>query len=107
MKICVVGAGYVGLSLAVMLSTKYEVHLVEISGEKVNLLRQRKSPIRDEYIEKYLAEKELNLTVSSDLAASVAGADFAIVATPTNYDPKLNYFDVSSVDTGQFPQAQD
>ena len=79
MKICVVGAGYVGLSLAVMLSTKYEVHLVEISGEKVNLLRQRKSPIRDEYIEKYLAEKELNLTVSSDLAASVAGADFAIV----------------------------
>ena len=76
-----------------------EVHLVEISGEKVNLLRQRKSPIRDEYIEKYLAEKELNLTVSSDLAASVAGADFAIVATPTNYDPKLNYFDVSSVDT--------
>ena len=99
MKICVVGAGYVGLSLAVMLSTKYEVHLVEISGEKVNLLRQRKSPIRDEYIEKYLAEKELNLTVSSDLATSVAGADFAIVATPTNYDPKLNYFDVSSVDT--------
>ncbi|MBO6070769.1 MAG: nucleotide sugar dehydrogenase [Succinivibrionaceae bacterium] len=99
MKICVVGAGYVGLSLAVMLSTKYEVHLVEISGEKVNLLRQRKSPIRDEYIEKYLAEKELNLTVSSDLSASVAGADFAIVATPTNYDPKLNYFDVSSVDT--------
>lgn len=99
MKICVVGAGYVGLSLAVMLSTKYEVHLVEISGEKVNLLRQRKSPIRDEYIEKYLAEKELNLTVSSDLASSVAGADFAIVATPTNYDPKLNYFDVSSVDT--------
>lgn len=99
MKICVVGAGYVGLSLAVMLSTKYEVHLVEISGEKVNLLRQRKSPIRDEYIEKYLAEKELNLTVSSDLAASVADADFAIVATPTNYDPKLNYFDVSSVDT--------
>jgi len=99
MKICVVGAGYVGLSLAVMLSTKYEVHLVEISGEKINLLRQRKSPIRDEYIEKYLAEKELNLTVSSDLAASVAGADFAIVATPTNYDPKLNYFDVSSVDT--------
>lgn len=99
MKICVVGAGYVGLSLAVMLSTKYEVHLVEISGEKVNLLRQRKSPIRDEYIEKYLAEKELNLTVSSDLAVSVAGADFVIVATPTNYDPKLNYFDVSSVDT--------
>ena len=99
MKICVVGAGYVGLSLAVMLSTKYEVHLVEISWEKVNLLRQRKSPIRDEYIEKYLAEKELNLTVSSDLSASVAGADFAIVATPTNYDPKLNYFDVSSVDT--------
>ena len=99
MKICIVGAGYVGLSLAVMLSTKYEVHLVEISGEKVNLLRQRKSPIRDEYIEKYLAERELNLTVSSDLAASVAGADFAIVATPTNYDPKLNYFDVSSVDT--------
>ena len=99
MKICVVGAGYVGLSLAVMLSTKYEVHLVEISGEKVNLLRQRKSPIRDEYIEKYLAEKELNLTVSSDLAGSVASADFAIVATPTNYDPKLNYFDVSSVDT--------
>ena len=99
MKICVVGAGYVGLSLAVMLSTKYEVHLVEISGEKINLLRQRKSPIRDEYIEKYLAEKELNLTVSSDLATSVAGADFAIVATPTNYDPKLNYFDVSSVDT--------
>lgn len=98
MKICVVGAGYVGLSLAVMLSAKYNVNLVEISEQKLKLLQQRKSPIRDEYIEKYLAEKELDLNIFSNLEEAVKGADFAIVATPTNYDPHLNYFDVSSVD---------
>lgn len=98
MKICVVGAGYVGLSLAVMLSTKYRVNLVEISEQKIHLLKQRVSPIKDEYIEKYLVEKELSLVVSGELSSAVKDADFAIVATPTNYDPQLNYFDVSSVD---------
>lgn len=98
MKICVVGAGYVGLSLAIMLSTKYNVNLVEINPDKVSLLKQKVSPIKDEYIEKYLAEEKLLLNVTSNLEEAIKEADFAIVATPTNYDPKLNYFDVSSVD---------
>lgn len=98
MKICVVGAGYVGLSLAIMLSTKYNVNLVEINPDKVSLLKQKVSPIKDEYIEKYLAEEKLLLNVTSNLEEAIKDADFAIVATPTNYDPKLNYFDVSSVD---------
>ncbi len=97
-KICVAGAGYVGLSLAVLLAQRHEVHLVEINPAKVALLQQRKSPIVDKDIEDFLAHKELNLTVGSDAKALMQDAEFIIIATPTNYDPKLNHFDVSSVD---------
>ena len=97
MKICIVGAGYVGLSLAVMLSTKHEVHLVEINEDKVKLVQNKISPIKDEYIESYLKTKDLHLTVTSSLDTAIKNADFAIIATPTNYDPNLNYFDVSTV----------
>lgn len=97
-KICVVGAGYVGLSLAVLLSVHNEVRLVEINPEKVKLLKEKKSPIKDKDIEEFLAAKYLNLTVGSDAKELMNGVDFIIIATPTNYDPKLNHFDVSSVD---------
>lgn len=97
-KICVVGAGYVGLSLAVLLSVHNEVRLVEINPEKVKLLQQKQSPIKDKDIEEFLAAKDLNLTVGSDAKELMNGVDFIIIATPTNYDPKLNHFDVSSVD---------
>ncbi len=97
-KICVAGAGYVGLSLAVLLAQRHEVRLVEINPAKVALLQQRKSPIVDKNIEDFLAHKELNLTVGSDAKALMQDAEFIIIATPTNYDPKLNHFDVSSVD---------
>ena len=97
-KICVAGAGYVGLSLAVLLAQHHEVRLVEINPAKVALLQQRKSPIVDKDIEDFLAHKELNLTVGSDAKALMQDAEFIIIATPTNYDPKLNHFDVSSVD---------
>lgn len=97
-KICVVGAGYVGLSLAVLLSVHNEVRLVEINPEKVKLLKEKKSPIKDKDIEEFLAAKDLNLTVGSDAKELMNGVDFIIIATPTNYDPKLNHFDVSSVD---------
>ncbi len=97
-KICVVGAGYVGLSLAVLLARQNEVRLVEINPQKVALLQQKKSPITDSDIEAYLAEQPLNLTVGSDAKALMAGVDFVIIATPTNYDPKLNHFDTGSVD---------
>ncbi len=98
MKICVVGAGYVGLSLAILLAGQHEVRLLEINPDKVKMLQQKQSPIRDAEIEDYLAHRELNLTVGSDAASLMAGVDFIIIATPTNYDPKLNHFDVSSVD---------
>ncbi|MBO8416526.1 MAG: nucleotide sugar dehydrogenase [Proteobacteria bacterium] len=97
-KICVVGAGYVGLSLAVLLSVHNEVRLVEINPEKVKLLQQKQSPIKDKDIEEFLSTKDLNLTVGSDAKELMNGVDFIIIATPTNYDPKLNHFDVSSVD---------
>ena len=97
-KICVAGAGYVGLSLAVLLAQRHEVRLVEINPAKVALLQQKKSPIVDKDIENFLAHKELNLTVGSDAKALMQDAEFIIIATPTNYDPKLNHFDVSSVD---------
>lgn len=97
-NICVVGAGYVGLSLAVLLSVHNEVRLVEINPEKVKLLQEKKSPIKDKDIEEFLATKDLNLTVGSDAKELMNGVDFIIIATPTNYDPKLNHFDVSSVD---------
>ncbi len=97
-KICVVGAGYVGLSLAVLLARQNEVRLIEINPQKLALLRQKKSPITDPDIEEYLTHQDLNLTVDSDAQQLMADADFVIIATPTNYDPKLNHFDTGSVD---------
>ena len=99
MKICVVGAGYVGLSLATMLSVKNEVCIVDVVGEKVKMINVRKSPIRDEYIDKYFGEYNLNLTATTCLNEGVSGADFCIIATPTNYDPETKKMDVGSVDS--------
>lgn len=98
MKICVAGAGYVGLSLAVMLAVKNEVKLLEISQDRVDSVNNRKSPITDEWIERYLAEKTLNLVATSEPEKALADAEFVLVATPTNYDPVENYFNVDSVD---------
>lgn len=97
MKIAVVGAGYVGLSVSVMLSTKYQVGLLEITEDKVNKLKSKISPIKDDYISDYLANKNLNLTVSSSAEDILTGSDIVFIATPTNYDPDLNYFNVDSV----------
>ena len=97
-KIAIAGTGYVGLSLAVLLSQHNEVHAVDIIQEKVDLINQRKSPIQDEYIEKYLSEKELNLTATMDGAAAYKDADFVIIAAPTNYDSRKNFFDTSAVE---------
>ncbi len=98
LKIAVAGTGYVGLSLAVLLSQKHEVTAVDIVLEKVELINQRKSPIQDEYIEKYLAEKELHLNATTDGGSAYADADFVIIAAPTNYDPQKNFFDTSAVE---------
>ena len=98
-KIAVAGTGYVGLSIATLLSQHHEVMAVDIVPEKVELINQRKSPIQDEYIEKYLAEKELNLTATLDAEAAYTNADFVVIAAPTNYDPKRNFFDTSAVET--------
>ena len=97
-KIAIAGTGYVGLSLAVLLSQHNEVHAVDIIQEKVDLINQRKSPIQDEYIEKYLSEKKLNLTATTDGAAAYKDADFVIIAAPTNYDSRKNFFDTSAVE---------
>ena len=97
-KIAVAGTGYVGLSLAVLLSQHNEVHSVDIIPEKVDLINHRKSPIQDDYIEKYLAEKELNLTATTDGASAYKDADFVIIAAPTNYDSRKNFFDTSAVE---------
>ena len=97
-KIAVAGTGYVGLSLAVLLSQHNEVHAVDIIPEKVDLINHRKSPIQDDYIEKYLAEKELNLTATIDGASAYKDADFVIIAVPTNYDSRKNFFDTSAVE---------
>ena len=98
MQISIIGAGYVGLSLATILSTKYEVKLLEINQSKVDLINQKVSPITDEYISKYLSEKELNLQTFSETHKALEGADLILIATPTNYDPDLNFFNVDSVD---------
>ena len=98
LKIAVAGTGYVGLSIATLLSQHHQVTAVDVIPEKVNLINQRKSPIQDEYIEKYLAEKELNLTATTDGTKAYSEADFIIIATPTNYDPVKNYFDTSHVE---------
>ena len=98
MKIAIAGAGYVGLSLAAMLSVKNEVRLLEINPAKVEMLKRRQSPIADEWIEKYLARGDLSLSATSDPKAAMDGADLVIIATPTNYDPQLNFFNVESVE---------
>ena len=97
-KIAVAGTGYVGLSIATLLSQHHQVTAVDVIPEKVGLINQRKSPIQDEYIEKYLSEKELNLTATLDGARAYSDADFVIIAAPTNYDPVKNYFDTSHVE---------
>lgn len=97
-KIAVAGTGYVGLSIATLLSQHHQVTAVDVIPEKVNLINSRKSPIQDEYIEKYLAEKELNLTATLNGAKAYADADFVVIAAPTNYDPVKNYFDTSHVE---------
>ncbi len=97
-KIAVAGTGYVGLSIATLLSQHHQVTAVDVIPEKVNLINQRKSPIQDEYIEKYLAEKNLNLTATLDGARAYSDADFIVIAAPTNYDPVKNYFDTSHVE---------
>ncbi|CCX59738.1 putative uncharacterized protein [Blautia hydrogenotrophica CAG:147] len=98
MKITVSGTGYVGLSLAVLLAQNHQVTAVDILPEKVKLINDKKSPLRDEYIENYLLEKELNLTATLDAKTAYEDADFVIVAVPTNYDSKKNYFDTSAVE---------
>lgn len=97
-KIAVAGTGYVGLSLAVLLAQKNQVTAVDIVPEKVELVNNEKSPIQDEYIEKYLAEKELNLKATTDGESAYKDAEFVIIAAPTNYDSKKNFFDTSAVE---------
>jgi len=98
MKIAVAGTGYVGLSLAVLLSQHHQVTAVDIVPEKVDLINAKKSPIQDDYIEKYLAEKKLHLTATTDGKAAYADADIVIIAAPTNYDSQKNFFDTSAVE---------
>ena len=97
-KIAVAGTGYVGLSIATLLSQHHEVMAVDIIPEKVDLINKKKSPIQDEYIESYLAEKDLNLTATLDAEAAYKDADFVVIAAPTNYDSKKNFFDTSAVE---------
>ena len=98
LKIAVAGTGYVGLSIATLLSQHHKVTAVDIIPEKVELINNRKSPIQDDYIEKYLAEKDLNLTATLDAKEAYTDADFVIIAAPTNYDSKKNFFDTSAVE---------
>ena len=99
MKIAVAGTGYVGLSIAVLLAQKHQVAAVDIVPEKVAMINSRKSPIQDEYIEKYMAERELNLTATLDGNAAYADAEIVVIAAPTNYDSKKNFFDTSAVES--------
>ena len=98
LKIAVAGTGYVGLSIATLLAQHHKVMAVDIVPEKVELINKRQSPIRDDYIEKYLAEKELDLTATLDAEAAYSDADFVVIAAPTNYDSKKNFFDTSAVE---------
>ena len=98
MKIAVAGTGYVGLSIATLLAQHHKVTAVDIVPEKVELINNKKSPIQDEYIEKYLAEKELDLTATLDAKEAYSDADFVVIAAPTNYDSKKNFFDTSAVE---------
>ena len=97
MKIAVAGTGYVGLSLAVLLSQHNEVTAVDVIPEKVDKINKKISPIQDEYIEKYLAEKDLNLVATLDGAKAYKNAELVIIAAPTNYDPKKNFFDTNDL----------
>ena len=99
MKIAVAGTGYVGLSIATLLAQHHEVWAVDILPEKVELINQRKSPIQDEYIEKYLREKELNLTATLNAEEAYKDADYVVIAAPTNYDSQKNFFDTSAVES--------
>jgi nucleotide sugar dehydrogenase len=99
MKIAVAGTGYVGLSIAVLLSQHHQVVAVDIIPEKVDLINHKQSPIQDDYIEKYLAEKELNLVATLNAEEAYQDADFVVIAAPTNYDPKKNFFDTSAVES--------
>ena len=111
MKIAVAGTGYVGLSIATLLARKHRVTAVDIIPEKVEMVNERKSPIQDEYIEKYFAEENLDLIATTDAESAYKDADFVVIATPTNYDPKRNFFDTSAVEdviakvVGTNPQA--
>ena len=98
LKIAVAGTGYVGLSIATLLAQHHEVCAIDVIPAKVDLINRRKSPIRDEYIEKYLAEKELKLTATLDPAQAYSGADFVVIAAPTNYDSRTQHFDPSAVE---------
>ena len=98
LKFAVAGTGYVGLSIATLLSQHHQVTAVDIIPEKVDLINNKKSPIQDDYIEKYLAEKELNLTATLDAKEAYSDADFVVIAAPTNYDSKKNFFDTSAVE---------
>ena len=98
LKIAVAGTGYVGLSIATLLAQHHEVCAIDVIPAKVDLINRRKSPIRDEYIEKYLAEKELKLTAKLDPAQAYSGADFVVIAAPTNYDSRTQHFDTSAVE---------
>lgn len=98
LKIAVAGTGYVGLSIATLLSQHHQVMAVDIVPEKVELINKKQSPIQDDYIEKYLAEKELDLTATLDAEAAYSDADFVVIAAPTNYDSKKNFFDTSAVE---------
>ena len=97
MKIAVAGTGYVGLSIATLLAQHNTVTAVDIIPEKIDLINNRKSPIQDDYIEKYLAEKELDLIATLDAESAYKDADFVVIAAPTNYDSKKNFFDTAAV----------
>ena len=98
MKIAVAGTGYVGLSIATLLAQNHQVCAVDIVPEKVEMINNKKSPIQDDYIEKYLAEKELNLIATLDAKEAYSDADFVVVAAPTNYDSRTQHFDTSAVE---------
>ena len=98
LKIAVAGTGYVGLSIATLLAQHHKVIAVDIVPEKVEMINNKKSPIQDEYIEKYLAEKELDLTATLDAKEAYTDADFVVIAAPTNYDSKKSFFDTSAVE---------
>ena len=99
LKICVVGAGYVGMSMAILLADKYDVVLLDINTQKVNCINQRISPIKDDLIEEYLSNHPLKLTASCSITDTCINADYVIIATPTNYNEKTNAFDTASVET--------